>query len=165
MTIISLIAAIEEGRGLGKDNQLLCHLPADLKHFKELTMGKPIIMGRKTYLSIGKPLPGRLNIILSKTLQPTEGVTVVDSLSNALSLAADVPEVMIIGGANLFEEAMPLAHRIYLTLIHAALDADVHFPVLDLNHWYCVDEISHPSDDNNRYDITFYNYQRKSPLP
>jgi dihydrofolate reductase len=161
MRLLSLIAAIDKDRGLGKDNQLLCHLPADLRHFKALTLGKPIIMGRKTYLSIGKPLPGRLNIVLSHTLSDIPGVTVVDSLSKALELTADVPEVMIIGGAVLFKEALPLAHRIYLTLIHALLEADVHFPAIDKHHWECIEAVNRPSDEQNCYDLTFYTYQSK----
>ena len=161
MTIISLIVAMDENRGIGKDNQLLCHLPADLKHFKEITMAKPIIMGRKTYLSIGKPLPGRLNIVLSNTLSSIEGVTVVNSLSEALALTSNVPEVMIIGGAVLFEEAIPLAQRIYLTIIHAQFDADVYFPTLDKNSWQCIEEVSRPKDEKNHYDLTFYSFERK----
>ena len=158
MTIISLILAMDENRGLGKENKLLCHLPADLNHFKELTLGKPIIMGRKTYNSIGKALPGRTNIVLSKQSVVIDDVLVVGSLQQAICLVADVPEVMIIGGANIFEQALPLAQRIYLTLIHAHLDADVFFPELDKHVWHCREVTKRQHDEKNRYDMTFYQY-------
>lgn len=160
MSKISLIAAIDEHRGLGKDNQLLCHVPADLQHFKALTLGKPIIMGRKTHESIGKALPGRLNIVLSKHLSTVKDVTVVGSLQEALILVKDAPEVMIIGGANLFAEALPLAQEVYLTLIHAKFDADVFFPELDKNIWHCKEAVEKPRDEKNHYDLTFYRYEK-----
>ena len=160
MTIISLIAAIDECRGLGKNNQLLCHLPADLKHFKEVTFGKPIIMGRKTFESIGRVLPGRLNIILSRQDLYIKDATVVKSLSQALDLSRDTPEVMIIGGAKLFEQALALAQRVYLTLIHHRFDADVFFPLLDKTVWHCQEAIHRPLDELNKYEMTFYRYER-----
>lgn len=160
MTILSLIAAIDENRGLGKENKLLCHLPADLKHFRNLTLGKPVIMGRKTHLSIGQALPGRLNIVLSKHVAEMANVTVVASLQQAIALTTDQPEVMIIGGANVFEQALPLAHRIYLTLIHNTFDADTFFPELDKDIWKCEETIDRKRDDKNSYDLTFYRYER-----
>ena len=160
MTIISLIAVIDENRGLGKENQLLCHLPADLRHFKELTLGKPVIMGRKTYQSIGKALPGRLNIVLSKQDIIIEDATVVDSLDKAMALTTGMPEVMILGGAKLFELALPLAHRIYLTVIHACLEADVFFPALDNALWSCCEAVDRARDEKNQYDLTFYRYEQ-----
>lgn len=162
MTTISLIAVIDENHGLGKDNKLLCHLPADLKHFKELTLGKPVIMGRKTYQSIGKALPGRFNIVLTNQDIVYENVTVVGSLQQALALTTDVPEVMIIGGANLFEQAFPLAQRIYLTVIHAHFDADVFFPHLDSHVWRCIGKEHRPQDQKNQFSLTFYSYKRVS---
>ena len=160
MTIVSLIAAMDENRGLGKENKLLCHLPADLKHFKELTLGKPVIMGRNTYESIGKALPGRLNIVLSTRGIIIEDVTVVDSLFQALELTRSMPEVMIIGGAQVFQQALPLAHRIYLTLIHTKLDADIFFPVLDDKAWHLQEAILRHQDEKNKYDMTFCFYER-----
>lgn len=160
MTIISLIAAIDENNGLGKDNHLLAHLPADLQHFKTITMGKPIIMGRKTYDSIGKPLPGRLNIILSHHQISVDGVEVVDSLPKAISLVDDVPEAMIIGGATIYEQALTLATRIYLTVIHHQFAADVFFPKLNESTWHCEDKIFRERDEKNSYDMTFYRYER-----
>lgn len=156
--MISLIAAIDENRGLGYNNQLLCHLPADLKHFKELTIGKPIIMGRKTFESIGKPLPGRLNIVLSKQAISIEGVTVFHSLSQAIQHVQDEPEVMIIGGATLYEQAFPLAQRVYLTVIHHQFLADVYFPPLEADKWRVHSEVSRKKDEINSFDMSFYRY-------
>lgn len=160
MAIISLIAAIDEHRGLGKANQLLCHLPADLKHFKEITWGKPIIMGRKTHDSIGRALPGRLNMVVSKQSLNIPEVTVVNSLEEAIVLTKDESEVMIIGGASLFTQALPIAQRVYLTWIHAKFDADVFFPELDKQVWCCQKAVDRPSDEKNPYDLTFCLYER-----
>lgn len=160
MTIISLIAAIDENRGLGKENKLLCHLPADLKHFKDLTLGKPIIMGRKTYLSIGKALPDRLNIVLSRSLTSLADATVVGSLREAIGLTTDASEIMIIGGGQVFTDALPFAERVYLTLIHAAFDADTFFPELDKNFWNCTRALDRPHDEKNKYNLTFFQYER-----
>ena len=160
MTIISLVAAIDETRGLGKDNKLLCHLPADLKHFKEVTLGKPVIMGRKTYQSIGKALPGRLNIVLSNQAIKIDDATVVNSLQQAIALTAGLPEIMIIGGAKIFEQAHPLAQRIYLTVIHSRFDADTFFPELEMSVWNCCDKTYRHQDEKNPYDLTFYRYER-----
>ncbi|MDI9819372.1 MULTISPECIES: dihydrofolate reductase [unclassified Legionella] len=162
MPIISLIAAIDENYGIGKDNRLLCHLPADLQHFKTITMGKPIIMGRKTFNSIGKPLPGRLNIVLSRQERKLEGVKLVSSLAEILTLTADVPEVMVIGGATLYEQTLSLASRIYLTLIHHQFEADVFFPKLDKDIWSCKEAIFRPRDEKNKFDMTFCRYEKES---
>lgn len=160
MTIISLIAAIDEAGGLGIDNQLLCHLPADLQHFKNITMGKPIIMGRKTFESIGRPLPGRLNIVLSHSSAVIPGVTYVGSLDEALSLTTKEAEVMIIGGANLFSQAMDNANRMYITKIHHEFKADVFFPAISELEWSCQKSEFRQHDEKNQYDMTFNTYQR-----
>ncbi|MBA3536414.1 MAG: dihydrofolate reductase [Tatlockia sp.] len=160
MSEISLIAAIDEQNGLGKANQLLCHLPADLQHFKSLTMGKPIIMGRNTFESIGKPLPGRTNIVLTRKQLTISGVEVAESLPKALAVAGNVQEVMIIGGASIYEQALPFASRIYLTLIHQQFDADVFFPKLDDSVWQCTEQVFRQHDEKNSYDLTFYCYER-----
>lgn len=128
---ISIIAAIGESRELGRGNDLIWRISPDLKRVKELTMGHPIIMGRKTYESIGRPLPGRTNIVVTRTPTPIDGCVVVDSLPKALEAAhgIDTEEIFIFGGASLYEQALPLTDRLYLTLIHAsAPDADVFFP-------------------------------------
>jgi dihydrofolate reductase len=161
MTIISLIAAIDESGGLGVDNQLLCHLPADLQHFKYITMGKPIIMGRKTFESIGKPLPGRLNIVLSRSSVAISGVTILDSLEKALSLTSEEHEVMIIGGSDLFSQAMRNANRMYITRIHHEFKADVFFPEINDGDWSCQNVEFRQHDEKNKYDMTFITYERK----
>lgn len=162
MTMISIIAAVDEQLGIGFNNQLLCHLPADLKHFKELTMGKPIIMGRKTFESIGKPLPGRLNIVLSQQQWVCEGVMIFPSLNEALQYVKSAPEIMVIGGAALFEQALPLAQRIYLTVIHHYFLADVFFPSIDFKHWIEYSKQTVGCDEKNPFDMTFYRYERVS---
>lgn len=161
MTTISLIAAIDETGGLGFNNQLLCHLPADLQHFKTITMGKPIIMGRKTFESIGKALPGRLNIVLSHSLSEIPGVLIVDSLEEAFNHTKGHPEIMIIGGERLFTETINQAARLYITRIHHQFIADVFFPKINEQKWKYVVEKFHPRDEKNQYDITFYIYETK----
>lgn len=159
---ISLIAAIDKTGGLGKNNQLLCHLPADLKHFKDLTLGKPVVMGRKTFESIGKPLPNRPNIVVSRTMLPREGLVVVDSLEAALQVAKDAPQIMIIGGAQLFSEGLELAHTLYLTHIHHEFKADVFFPAFDEGVWHKEQSVFYPKDQHNMYDMSFCVYKRNS---
>lgn len=159
--MISLIAAIDEAGGLGKNNQLLCHLPADLQHFKKITLGKPIIMGRSTFESIGRPLPGRLNIVLTKNKSSIEGVTIANSLQQAMDLVRDVQEVMIIGGANLFEQTIHQADYLYLTVIHHTFEADVFFPKINITEWKQVETSFKPKDEKNLYDMTFITYKKE----
>lgn len=154
MAGISLIFAVDLENGLGKNNQLLCHLPADLLHFKTLTWGKPIVMGRKTQQSIGRALPGRRNLVLTHQRIAIPGIEVVHSLKEALLQTAGSEEVMIIGGAAVFKEALPVANRIYLTRIHHRFDADVFFPELDA-HWHCVSQAQRAPDEKNTYALTF----------
>ncbi|KGP63100.1 dihydrofolate reductase [Legionella norrlandica] len=164
MSRVSLIAAIDEAGGLGANNQLLCYLPADLQHFKSITMGKPIVMGRKTYESIGKPLPGRLNIVVSHSFTPRPGLVVANSLEEALKQAANAPEVMIIGGAKIYSQAMPMASRLYITRIHHQFPADVFFPIINELEWSCQNKEYRSQDDKNPYDMTFYIYERTLSL-
>jgi dihydrofolate reductase len=159
--MISLIAAIDESGGLGLKNQLLCHLPADLQHFKTMTIGKPIIMGRKTFASIGKPLPGRLNVVLSKSTSVIEGVVLCDSLEKALNELKDFSEIMIIGGADLFAAAINKANCLYITRIHHQFVADVFFPKIDESKWHCQQSTFKRRDEKNKYDMTFQIYQRR----
>lgn len=161
MTLISMIAAIDEAGGLGLNNQLLTHLPADLRHFKEITMGKPIILGSTTFRSIGRALPGRLNIVLSRQSNTQEGVIFVSSLEQAFKEAGVVPELMIIGGAQVYAEAITYATRLYLTRIHHQFNSDVFFPSININEWSCIKEQHRPKDENNIYDMTFCIYERK----
>lgn len=161
MTIISLVAAVDQQYGLGKNNQLLCHLPADLQHFKALTIDHSVIMGRKTFASIGKPLPYRRNIVLSRNNQRILGVEIKSSLEAALDATSTENEVMIIGGADVYQQALPLASRIYLTIIEHTFDADRFFPTIDKTHWQCIEEIARVADEKNPYSIRFccFEYQ------
>jgi dihydrofolate reductase len=161
MREISIIAATDEGGGIGHNNQLLVHMPADLKYFKSVTMGKPIIMGRKTYESIGRPLPGRKNIIISSTLKSNDKITVVSSVEQALEITKDDPEIMIIGGAQLYADTINKATRLYITKIHHQFPADVYFPAIDTALWQCTDERLQKRDESNPFDMTVTIYTRK----
>lgn len=160
MTTISLIAALDEQNGLGFNNRLLCHLPADLQHFKVITMGKPIIMGRKTFESIGKPLPGRLNIVISGTVSAIPGVVIANSLEKAMHYTEEASEIMIIGGQQLFTEALNQANRLYITRIHHQFIADTFFPQIHKQAWHCIEKQFRRRDDKNQYDMTFYIYEK-----
>ena len=161
MTMVSVIVAVDEANGMGLNNQLLCHLPADLQHFKTITLGKPIIMGRKTFESIGKPLPGRTNIVLSQSTHSIEGVQVVDSLTRAINTNTNIPELIIIGGSQIFAQSMDVATRIYITRIHHHFEADVFFPIIDESKWQAKNKEFRPHDDKNKFDMTFFTYERK----
>lgn len=168
MTMISLIAAMDENQALGKENQLLCHLPADLQHFKQLTLAKPLIMGRRTHESIGRVLPQRLNLVLSRKVslleakQENSDLEWFPSLETALARVVTFPEVMVIGGEALFKESLPLAATLYLTKIHHCFEkADVFFPPFDAKQWVCESSCFRPKDEKNPYDLTFYHYRRK----
>jgi dihydrofolate reductase len=149
---------MDETRGIGLDGRLPWHLPADLKRFKSLTMGHHLIMGRKTFASIGRPLPGRTTIIVTRdqSFQP-EGCLVAHSLETALEFARlDLEnDVFVIGGAEIFVQAIELADRIYLTQVHSSLPADVYFPEFAAADWQEIDSEYHPADENNRYPFTF----------
>lgn len=156
MTIISLIVAMDEHRVIGYQNQLPWHLPADLQHFKQLTLGKPILMGRNTFESIGKPLPQRPNIVLTRDVQfQAEGVLIAHSLQEACALANDAAELMVIGGAHVFQQTLPLAHRMYLTKIHHRFVGDTYFPQWDAKAWQEIESTFRPADEKNAYDMTF----------
>ena len=159
MTKINIIVAVDNKMGIGKNNQLLCHLPRDLKFFKDTTMGKPIIMGRKTFESIGRPLPGRKNIVLSHQVQSIPGVTVCPNLEMAIA-SLEEPEIFIIGGAMLYRVAIALADKIYLTQIAHTFDADVFFPELIESQWQMIQESYYEADDKNPYALTFKAYTR-----
>ncbi|MGL5007513.1 MAG: type 3 dihydrofolate reductase [Plesiomonas sp.] len=152
---ISLIAAMAANRVIGLDNQMPWHLPADLAWFKANTLKKPIIMGRKTYESIGRPLPGRQNIVLSRQMGNDDRVLWACSLPEALTLAGEVPEVMIIGGGHVYHEALPLASHLYLTLIDAKIDGDTRFPQWDTAEWHEVFSEVHTADAANPHAYRF----------
>ncbi|MDP0588366.1 MAG: dihydrofolate reductase [Candidatus Endonucleobacter bathymodioli] len=154
---VAIIAAVAENNTIGMKNKMPWHLPGDLKYFKTVTMGKPIIMGRKTFESLGKPLPGRVNIVISRDESYYhEDIRVVHSLSDALSLAVEiattdgVDELIVIGGAEIFRQALPQAERLYLTRVHHSFEGDAFFPDFDDSQWQessredkCTDETSH----------------------
>ena len=163
--LISLLVAISENGVIGKNNTLPWHLPADLKYFKNLTWGMPVVMGRKTFESIGKPLPGRQNIVLSTQPQwQAPGTTTAPSLTQAIQIAeaAAVKEIFIIGGAQLFEAALPVANRIYLTRIHQHFEGDVFFdPVAAQGHqWKLVKENAGVVDEKNKWPHSFQVWER-----
>ena len=152
---------MSSNRVIGRSGTLPWHLPADLRFFKQTTMGHPVIMGRRTYDSVGRPLPGRTNIVISRdpALQ-RDGVSVVGSLAEALQKAEDTDEVFVVGGAEIYRQALPLATRIYLTLIHVELEGDTFFPELDETKWKLVSRDDHPADEKNRWDLSFLIYER-----
>ncbi len=158
-----MIAAMTEDRVIGIKNTLPWKLPNDMKWFRQNTMGKPIIMGRKTFESFGaKPLPGRTNIIITrdKSYQAEDSI-VVHSIDEALKAAGDVDEVMIIGGASFYEQMLPKADRLYLTFVQAELDGDAWFPEINNKDWNKIEKINHKKDDKNRYAHSFIILDRK----
>ncbi|PJG85273.1 type 3 dihydrofolate reductase [Conservatibacter flavescens] len=157
----SLIVAMTQNHVIGKDNQMPWHLPADLAWFRQNTTGKPVIMGRKTFESIGRPLPKRTNIVLSRHPFDHENVIWADSLESAVNFAKNSPEIMLIGGGELFKQALPQADRLYLTIIQTELVGDTFFPELNWAQWHIEQETWHPADENNPYDLRFLILQRK----
>ncbi|MDK2778108.1 MAG: dihydrofolate reductase [Pseudomonadota bacterium] len=168
---LSLIVALARNHVIGIDNKLPWYLPNDLKYFKQVTMGKAIIMGRKTYESIGKPLPGRTNIIITRQTdyQPpgrTDSVNVVASLQEARDLAENLAlingqdEALIIGGAEIYAQALPLVERMYLTEVHAEVDGDAYFPSFDRSQWQALAREDFAAEGGNPYDYSFVVYER-----
>jgi dihydrofolate reductase len=165
MTIptLSLIVAVSENNVIGKDDALPWSLPDDLKYFRQKTEGKPVIMGRKCYESIGRPLPNRRNIVVSRKEDlKIEGCEVVGSLEEAVEIAkGDAEEIFVIGGAQIYELALPLAGRLYLTRVHAEIDGDVFFPEVDENEWKEVSREEHDADQEHQDAFTFLVYERR----
>lgn len=162
--ILSLLVAASENNVIGKDNKLPWHLPDDLKYFKNLTWAMPILMGRKTFDSIGKPLPGRKSIVITRNKDwQHESVAVVHSIEEAIKKAESfgVKEVFVIGGAEIFGSALPSATRIYLTRIHQSFEGDVLFPAIDENDWALISERFCEKDEKNVYDHTYQVWERK----
>ncbi|MDF2867085.1 MAG: folA [Gammaproteobacteria bacterium] len=161
MIKISLIAAMDKNHVIGNQNKLPWHLPADLKHFKELTLNKPIIMGRKTFESIGRPLPERKNIIITRdSLFRAEGCHIYHSIPEALAKVAAESEVMIIGGAAIFEQCLPLAQTLYLTIIEHDFVGDTYFPVLNPAEWREIAHQNGEPDEKNPYNYSFITLKR-----
>ncbi len=160
--MLSIIVAVGENNVIGKDNQLIWHLPRDMKHFKETTTGHYIIMGRKTFESNGRPLPNRTNVIITRDKDyNAEGCIVVHSLEEAINLAKDDPEPFIIGGGVIYEIAMPLVDRIYLTQIHHKFNGDTFFPEINLDEWMEVEKRDFEPDEKNKYPFTISTLDRK----
>lgn len=162
MKQITLIVAISENGMIGQNNQLLWHLPNDLKHFKALTINKPVIMGRKTYESIGKALPNRQNIILTKSryLQVPD-CTVVHSVNEALDVTEDAPEVMVIGGGEIYRLFMPLVTTMHITYVHTHINGDVSFPDFDKSQWQEVSREVFHKDEKHLFDYSFVTFTRR----
>ena len=157
----ALIVAMSRNRVIGRNNKLPWYLPGDLRYFKQATMGKPIIMGRKTWDSIGRPLPGRMNVVISRTVA-------AKSLPEALVKAeaqAELEggdEVMIIGGGQIYAEALPMVDRMYITQVHAEVDGDAFFPEVNWDEWEEIGREDFSASDNNPYDYSFVVYQRQA---
>ncbi|RNI25639.1 dihydrofolate reductase [Rufibacter latericius] len=163
--MIALVVAIAENRVIGKNNQLIWHLPKDLQHFKKLTMGHPMVMGRKTFEAIGKPLPGRTTVIVTR--QPDyaapEGCLVTSSLEEALQQGLALDEnVLVVGGGEIYQQALPLAEVVYLTLVHESFEGDVFFPELEADAWEVTDQEEHLPDERHAYPFTFFTFRRKA---
>jgi dihydrofolate reductase len=159
---LSLIAAVSRNNVIGKDNKMPWHLPADLQFFKTTTLGKPIIMGRKTWESLGRILPGRRHIVVTRNKDYTaEGVEIIHSTDAALKQASNVDEAVIIGGAHLYEEMLPLTDRLYLTEIDAEFEGDTFFPEWNKEEWEVVSSDAHPADEKNSFPYRFVVYDRR----
>lgn len=166
MTKISMIAAMANNRVIGKDNDMPWHLPADLAHFKKVTLGKPVIMGRKTFDSIGRPLPGRMNIVITRNTDwQHDNVTTVASPEQALELVSEHEEVMIIGGGNIYNQFLPLAQRLYLTYINLTVEGDTQFPDWTMQgEWQELDSELHQPDEKNKYGYQFVILEKISKM-
>ncbi|HLS94959.1 dihydrofolate reductase [Sphingobacterium allocomposti] len=158
---ITIIVAASENNAIGKNNQMLWHLPDDFKYFKQQTIGHSVIMGRKTYESIGKPLPERRNIVVTRDQEWTAGdVDVANSISEILTYCRDEREIFIIGGADIYKQTLPLAQKVLLTRVHTQIDGDAYFPELAADTWKLVDKKEHPKDERHAYDFTFEVWER-----
>jgi dihydrofolate reductase len=158
---ISIIVALAAKRVIGNQNRLPWHLPADLQHFKQVTMGKPIVMGRKTFESIGRPLPGRTNIVITRNENySAEGCKVVHSMEAAMQAAAGSEEVMVIGGAEFYRQALPHAGTLYLTCVDGDFEGDAFFPELDDREWREVERTDFKPDEKNPHAYSFVRLER-----
>lgn len=162
------MVAMAENRVIGRDGALPWHLPADFKRLKRLTIGHTLVMGRKTFDSIGKPLPGRRSIVLTR--DPAwhhPGVDVAHRFDDALAMAAAAgeDEIFVFGGAGVFRRALPRADRLYQTLVHAEVEGDVYFPPFDPADWQLVEDQRHPADPRHAYDYSFRRFERRRPAP
>lgn len=161
--MLTIIAAAAQNNALGKDNQLVWHLPDDFKRFKTLTTGHYIIMGRKTFESFPKPLPNRTHVIITrqKDYVVPEGCIVVDSLEKAIKFCPENEENFIIGGGEIYKQSITIADKIELTRVHTSVDADTFFPEIDTEKWNLIFEEHHSSDEKHQFDFTFLTYTKK----
>lgn len=162
--LVALVVAVARNGVIGRGNTLPWHLPADLRHFKALTIGKPILMGRKTHESIGRPLPGRENLVLTRDSSwRAEGVYAVHSVEEAVQRAGhSSTALMVIGGAEIYRLTLPLAHRVYLTQVLADVEGDTLFPSLDPREWCDVEHSEHAADERNAYPMRFLTLERRT---
>ena len=162
MTTVSLVIATDRRGVIGRDGRLPWHLPADLRRFKALTIGKPIVMGRRTWDSIGRPLPGRHNIVITRQRDlALDGATVVHSIDEALAAAGDVPEICVIGGAEIYAQALPRAQTVHLTLIDADVGGDTCLPPLDPARWHETSREPHATDERHAWPYSFVTLERR----
>jgi dihydrofolate reductase len=160
--MITLIAAVAENNALGKDNQLLWHLPDDFKRFKNITTGHYIIMGRKTFESFPKPLPNRTHVIITRQKEFSyDNCIVVDSLQKAITVCQPAEETFIIGGGEIYTQSIEIADKLDITKVHHSFGADTFFPKIDMNKWKLVSAEFHPKDEKHSFDFTFETYLRK----
>jgi len=158
---ISIIAAVAENLAIGKNNQLLCHLPADLQHFKQITSGHTVVMGLNTFLSLPNgALPNRKNVVVAAEPVSCEGCRVVYSLEEAIELCKNEDEVFIIGGASIYHQTIDIANTLYITWIHKKFDADTFFPEIDLKKWKEIERVDFEADEKNCYDYSFVKYDK-----
>ena len=166
--VISLVVAASENNAIGKNNQLLWHLPKDMKFFKNVTWAMPVVMGRKTFESMGsKPLSGRKNIVITRKPDwKAEGISVVNSLDGAVALARDLnyKEIFVIGGGEIYMTAFAGADKIYMTRVHAELEGDTYFPVIEKDDWALVNNTDNAADEKHAHPFSFQLWQRKSNL-
>lgn len=167
MTDLAIIVAVAENRVIGNNNTLPWKLPEDLQNFKRITMGKPVVMGRKTYESIGRPLPGRTNIVITRNVSfHAEGVQVVHSIDDALAMASEIAaragvgEVMVMGGADVYAATIPRADRLYITEVHASVEGDAVLPTIDWTCWREVSREHRVAQFPNPFDYSFVSYER-----
>lgn len=158
---INIVVAIAANNAIGKNNELLWHLPKDLKHFKEMTTGHTVIMGRKTFDSIGKPLPKRRNIVVTRQSLTIEGCEVVNSLEAAIALCTGEAEVDIVGGAEIYKQAMPIVNYLHLTIVHQAFEADAYFPEINEDEWQEISREDHQPDEKNALPFSFITLKRR----
>ena len=157
---LTLVVAYSDNRAIGRDNALPWKLPGDLAHFKRTTLGSPIIMGRKTWESLGRPLPGRINVVVSRNAQyAAQGAVVVPTLADAVRACGDVADAYVIGGAQIYAQAIPLAQRLIATEVHAQVDGDAFFPELPAGQWQEVSREPKPAENGYAYDFVVYERQ------